>query len=88
MIQILVKTKVFFDFFQCLTSTRNIGKKNIDQSIKDSSHKIMKEMQLLSGKRYPPHIICHEIESLSHLFQNRCLITLEGGETPIAYCSL
>ena len=60
----------------------------MDQSINDSSHRIMKEMQFLMGERYPPHINCHGIENLPHLFGNRCLITLEGGEMPVAYCSV
>ena len=44
-------------------------------------------MQILMGERYPPDINCHGIENLPYLFENRCLITLEGDETPIAYCS-
>ena len=59
---------------------------NIDQSINDSSHRKMKEMQLLMGERYPSHISCHGIENLPYLFENQCLITLEGGKTPMAYC--
>ena len=47
----------------------------------------MKEMELLMGERYPPDINCNGIENLPYLFENRCLITHEGGETPIAYCS-
>ena len=62
--------------------------KNIDQSINDSSHRIMKEMQLLKGERYPPHINCYWIENLPYLFENQCLIIFEGGEAPIAYCSV
>ena len=46
---------------------------NIDQGINDFSHRIMKEMQLLLGERYPLYINCHEIENLSYLFENRCL---------------
>ena len=61
---------------------------NIDQCINDFSHKIMKEMQLLMGERYPLGINCLGIENLSHLFENRCLIALEGGETPKVYCSI
>ena len=61
---------------------------NIDQCINDFSHKIMKEMQLLMGERYPLAINCLGIENLSHLFENRCLIALEGGETPMVYCSI
>ena len=45
----------------------------------------MKEMQLLMGERYPLGINCHGIENLSYLFENRCRLTLEGGETPMAY---
>ena len=39
------------------------------------------------GERYPPDIDCHEIEKLPYLFENRCLTTLERGETLIACCS-
>ena len=48
----------------------------------------MKEMQLLMGERYPLGIDFFGIENLSYLFENRCLIALEGGETPMAYCSI
>ena len=61
---------------------------NIDQFINDFSHRLMKEMQLLMGKRYPLGINCPGKENLSYLFENQCLITLEGGETPMAYCSI
>ena len=61
---------------------------NIDQFINDLSHRIMKEMQLLMGEKYPLGINFLGIENLSYLFENRCLITLEGGETPMAYCSI
>ena len=61
---------------------------NIDQFINDFSHRIMKEMQLLMGERYPLGINCLWIENLSYLFENRCLITLDGGETLMAYCSI
>ena len=61
---------------------------NIDQFINDLSHRIMKEMQLLMGERYPLGINFLGIENLSYLFENRCLITLQGGETPMAYCSI
>ena len=61
---------------------------NIDQFINDLSHGIMKEMQLLMGERYPQGINLLGIENLSHLLENRCLITLEGGVTPMAYCSI
>ena len=54
----------------------------------DFTHRIMKEMQLLMGERYPLGINCLGITNLPHLFENQCLITLEGGETPIAYCSI
>ena len=96
--------KYFCDFSPCLTSTTNIGKfnftkiswlidywkmaQNIDQWINDFSHKIIKEMQFLMGERYPLGINFLGIENLSHLFENRCLIALEGGETPMAYCSI
>ena len=46
---------------------------------------MMKEMQLIMGERHPPDINCDGIENLSYLFENRCLITLEGGETPIKF---
>ena len=46
------------------------------------------EMQLLMGETYIPHINCHVIENLPYLFENRCLITVEESETPIAYCSV
>ena len=52
---------------------------NIDQFISDLSHRIMKEMQLLMGERYPRYINCHRIENRSYLFENRFLITHEGG---------
>ena len=45
-------------------------------------------MQLLIDERYPPHTNCHVVENLPYLFENRCHITLEGGETPIAYFSV
>ena len=61
---------------------------NIDQSIIESSHRIMNEMQFLMGGRYPPDINCHGSENLPYVFEYRCLITLEEGETPIAYCSV
>ena len=61
---------------------------NIDQCINDFSHKIMKEMQLLMGERYPLGINYLGIENLSHLFENRFLIALKGGETPMVYCSI
>ena len=48
----------------------------------------MKEMQLLTGERYPLGINCLGTENLSYLFENRCLTTLEGGESPMAYCSM
>ena len=54
----------------------------------DFSYRIMKEMQLLMGERYPLYINCHGIENLWYLFENRCLTTLEGGETPNAYFSV
>ena len=57
---------------------------NIDQFINDLSHRIMKEMQLLMGERYPLGINFLGIENLSYLFANRSLITLEEGETHIA----
>ena len=43
---------------------------NIDQFINDLSHRIMKEMQLLMGERYPPGINFLGIENLSYLFEN------------------
>ena len=43
---------------------------NIDQFINDISHRIMKEMQLLMGERYPPGINFLGIENLSYLFEN------------------
>ena len=55
---------------------------NIDQFINDFSDRIMNEMQLLMGERYALYINYHGIENLSYLFENRCLITLKGGETP------
>ena len=61
---------------------------NIDQCINDLSHRIMKEMQLLMGERYPLGINFLGIENLSYVFENRRLITLEGGETLMAYCSI
>ena len=61
---------------------------DIDQCINDFSRRIVKEMQLLMGERYPPGINFLGIENLSHLFENRCLITLEAVETPMAYCSI
>ena len=61
---------------------------NIDQCINDLSHRIMKEMQLLMGERYPPGIDFLDIENPSYVFENRCVITLEGGETLMAYCSI
>ena len=62
--------------------------KNIDQFINDLLHRIMEEMQLLVGERYLLGINCLGIENLSYLFENQCLITLEGGETSMAYCSI
>ena len=40
---------------------------------------------MLAGRE---RVNCHGIENLPNLFENRCPIALEGGETPIAYCSL
>ena len=54
----------------------------------DFSHRIIKEMQLLMGERYPLYINYHWIENLPYLFENRCVITLEGSQTLIAYCSV
>ena len=45
-----------------------------------------RQMQLLMGERYPLHIHCHGIENLLYLFENMCLVTLEKGEMPNAYC--
>ena len=56
---------------------------NSDQSINNSSHRIMKEMQLLMGERYASFINCHRIENLPNLFENRCLITLEEVRRPL-----
>ena len=61
---------------------------NVDQFINEFLHRITKEMQLLMGERYPLYINGHGIENLSYLFENRCLITLEGGETFMAYSSV
>ena len=61
---------------------------NNDQFINDFSHRIMKEMQLLMDERYPVGINCLGIENLLHLFESRCLITVEGSETPMVYCSI
>ena len=61
---------------------------NIDQCMNDFSHKMMKEMQLLMGERHHLGINFLGIENLSNLFENRCPIALEGGETPMAYCSI
>ena len=61
---------------------------NIDMCINDFSHRIMKEMQLFMGERYPLGINCLGNENISYLFENRGLITLEGGETPMAYSSI
>ena len=58
------------------------------QCINDFSHRMMKEMQLLMCERYPLGINCLGIENLSYLFENQCLITLEGGETPMVCCSI
>ena len=40
--------------------------KYIDQCINDFSKRIMKEMQLYMGQRYPPYINCHGIECTRH----------------------
>ena len=48
----------------------------------------MNEMKFLMGERYSPHINGHGIEDLSYLFENRCFLTLEAGETLIACCSV
>ena len=63
---------------------------NIDQFINDFSHRITKEMQLLKGEGYPLGINFLGTENLSYLFENRCLITFEGGETlpQNSYCSI
>ena len=61
---------------------------NIDQCINDLAHRIMKEMQLLMGERYPQGINFLGTENLSYVFENRCLIALDGGETLMAYCSI
>ena len=61
---------------------------NIDQCISDLAHRIMKEIQLLIGERYPQGINFLGTENLSYVFEDRCLITLEGSETLMAYCSI
>ena len=53
--------------------------KILDHIIKDSSHRTTKKM------RYPLHIYSHRIENLN-ISSKICLMTLERGETPIAYC--
>ena len=60
--------------------------KNIDKCINDFSHRIMKEKQVFMGDRYPLGINYLGTENLSYLFENQCLITLEEGEMPMAYC--
>ena len=55
---------------------------NINQCINDFSHRIMREMQFLMGERYPLGIDCLGIVSLSCLFENQCLITIEGRKRP------
>ena len=55
---------------------------NIDQCINDFLHRIMKEMQFLMGERYPLGIDCLGIVNLSYLFENQCLITIEGRKRP------
>ena len=37
------------------------------------------------GERYPLCINGHGIENLSYLFENKCLVALDGGETLTAY---
>ena len=61
---------------------------NIDEFINDFLHRITKEMQLLMGERYPLGINCLGIENLLYLFENGRLITLEGRETLMTYCSV
>ena len=61
---------------------------NMNQFINDFSHRITKEMQLLMVERYPLGMNFLGIENLSYMLENRCLITLEGGEKPMANCSI
>ena len=58
------------------------------QSVKYSSHRIMKKVQFLTDERYPQYIYCHEIENISYLCGNRRFITIESGERllRIAHC--
>ena len=58
---------------------------NIDQSINDFSHRIMKEMQLLMGERYPLGINCLGIENLSYLFENQS--TYMGAKARSSDCT-
>ena len=43
---------------------------NIDQFMNDFLHRMIKEMQLLMGERYPLYINFHGIENLLYLFEN------------------
>ena len=45
---------------------------NIDQCINDFSHRIMKEMQLLMGERYPLYIYCHGFVRCESLRFDQC----------------
>ena len=58
---------------------------NIDQIIKDSSHRTIKKLQFLSC---PLYNYCHGIENPQYLFENLSLITLGRGEPLIACCSV
>ena len=60
--------------------------KNIDEIIKDSSHRATKKTQFLIGERYHLHIGYNVVENLQYLLESLCLMTLERGETPIVYC--
>ena len=55
---------------------------NIDQFINDFWHRIIKEMQLHMGERYPLYINCHGIENLSYCLKNDVFQLLREVERP------
>ena len=52
--------------------------KNIDQIIKDFSHRTVKKMQFLMGESCPLYIYYHGIENPWNLFENLRLINLKS----------
>ena len=61
---------------------------NIDQIIKDSSHRRIKKVQFLMGESNPPYIYCHGIETFFICLKTYVLLLLRElkGQLPIVLC--